>query len=168
MTEPTAPPPRLVVTVCLGNICRSPIAEAVLRAALADAGVDDVEVKSAGTGSWHVGDDADPRTRAVLARRGYSLAHRARAFDPAWFPSAELVLAMDGANLTALRRLAPDNEARGRVRLLRSFDPALAGLPDDDERLWVDDPYYGGDDGFDRTLDDVLAAVTGVVAFLRP
>ena len=162
----TDPPRRLVVAVCLGNICRSPIAEAVLRARFAEAGLDDVEVVSAGTGGWHVGEDADPRTRAVLARRGYPLAHRAQRFDPAWFDRADLVLAMDDANLEALRRVAPDDAARSRVRLLRSFDPALAGLAESDPRTWVDDPYYGGPEGFDDAVDAVEAAADGVVAAL--
>ena len=161
-------PRRLVVAVCLGNICRSPIAEAVLRARFAAAGLDDVEVISAGTGAWHVGEDADPRAREVLARRGYPLAHRAQRFDPAWFERADLVLAMDDANLEALRRLAPDAGARARVRLLRSFDPDLAALPETDARTWVQDPYYGGPEGFDDAVDSVEAAAAGVIAALAP
>jgi protein-tyrosine phosphatase len=138
-----------IVFVCLGNICRSPMAEVVMRRLLADTGLDGrVEVSSAGTGDWHVGERADPRTVAALRRGGYDGgSHRARQFDPDWFDDHDLVLAMDSSNLADLRRLAPP-DAADRVRLLLSFDPESEGTD-------VPDPYYGGDRGF----DDVLAAV---------
>jgi protein-tyrosine phosphatase len=144
----------------MGNICRSPIAEAVLRAEFARAGLGDrVDVDSAGTGGWHVGEDADPRAQAVLRRRGYPLNHAARQFDPAWFASRDLILALDESNLRALRRLAPDRDAARRLNLLRSYDPKA-----DDGDLDVPDPYYGGHDGFERVLTLIEAAAAGVIA----
>src|ERR1035441_7496116 len=99
-----------VCLVCLGNICRSPMAEVVLTDELARAGLaGQVQVDSAGTGDWHIGGPMDAGAAAELARRGYDgSAHRARLFDPAWFPGRDLVLAMDRRNLAQLRRMAPD------------------------------------------------------------
>jgi protein-tyrosine phosphatase len=155
-----------VCFVCSGNICRSPVAEAVLRHRLADAGIDGlVEVDSAGTGGWHVGQDADPRALESLTRRGYHLAHVARQFDVAWFAERDLVLALDRGHLRELLRLAPDEEAADKVRLLRSFDPALDDAPE--SALDVPDPYYGGREGFDLVLDQVEAAVAGLLDHLR-
>ncbi len=143
----TMPKPYRVCLVCLGNICRSPMAEAVLRAKLRAANLDDaVVVDSAGTGDWHVGHGADARARAALASRGYPNEHVARQFAAAWFADHDLILAMDEANLRELRRLAPDQQTADRVRLLRSYDPKATGDLD------VPDPYYGGTDGFDRSV----------------
>ena len=129
--------PYRVITVCAGNICRSPIAEAVLERAFSQAGLD-VEVSSAGTGDWHVGDDANPRALSVLRENGYDLEHEARQFDPDWFEHADLVLALDAQNLTDLRWLAQRHGvAHDHVRLLRSFDPALADRAPDDPELEV-------------------------------
>jgi protein-tyrosine phosphatase len=147
----------------MGNICRSPTAEAVLRRRFADAGLGaEVEVDSAGTGGWHVGADADARSRAVFEARGYSLTHGARKFDRSWFEHLDLVLAMDADNLADLRRLAPDDDARSAVRLFRSFDPAAVAAGE----LDVPDPYYGGATGFTDVLDLIEAAADGVVAFV--
>jgi protein-tyrosine phosphatase len=153
-----------VVLVCLGNICRSPMAEVVLRSMLADAGLEDrVEVSSAGTGDWHVGQGADRRTVTALAARGYDAgAHRARQFDKSWYDDHDLVIGLDRHNLAELRQLAaPDR--RDEVVLLRSFDPAAR--PGDD--LDVPDPYYGGAEGFDETLDLVERACRGLVDHIR-
>src|SRR5215467_3437355 len=93
--------------VCLGNICRSPTAEGVMRKLVVDAGLDGrVTLDSAGTGGWHIGELPDPRSRAAAARRGYQLEHRARQFKPADFEAFDLVLAMDLDNLGYLQRLA--------------------------------------------------------------
>lgn len=154
--------PYRVCLVCLGNICRSPMAEAVLRAKLRAAGLaDDVVVDSAGTGDWHIGHGADARARAALMSRGYPAEHIARQFSARWFAERDLVLAMDSANLTELRRLAPDPETAERVRLLRSYDPKAIGDLD------VPDPYYGGTDGFDLVLDQLERACAGLVDELR-
>jgi protein-tyrosine phosphatase len=163
LPDPVASPYR-VSMVCLGNICRSPMAEAVLAARLADAGLDDlVEVDSGGTGSWHVGHQADARARAVLARHGYDAdGHRARQVDPDWFSTHDLVVAMDHDNARTLRRLAPDADAAARVVLLRSFDPASSA----DDQL-VPDPYYGDERDFVDGLAIIERSVDGLVAALR-
>ena len=166
-----------VCLVCLGNICRSPMAEVVLTDELARAGLaGQVEVDSAGTGDWHIGGPMDAGARAELTRRGYDgSAHRARLFDPAWFPGRDLVLAMDRRNLAQLRRMAPDAESGGaRLLLFRSFDPVLANPvlargdlatadPYDGE---VPDPYGGEAENYALALDLVQAAARGLAAAL--
>jgi protein-tyrosine phosphatase len=144
------------------------MAEAVLRAQLRAAGLDrQVEVDSAGTGDWHVGHGADRRARAALRSRGYPDTHSARQFAREWFAERDLVLAMDAANLRDLRRLAPDAETAGRVRLLRSYDPTVEGRTVAADDLDVPDPYYGGKEGFDHVLDLLERACEGLVAELR-
>ncbi|MGY6023839.1 low molecular weight protein-tyrosine-phosphatase [Streptomyces spinosirectus] len=151
-----------VCFVCTGNICRSPMAESVFRARVAEAGLDDrVEVDSAGTGGWHEGDGADPRTVSVLEKSGYETVHRARRFEPSWFARLDLVVALDSGHLKALRRLAPTQEDAAKVRLLRSYDPAAG------DDLDVPDPYYGGLDGFEECLEMVEAASEGLLAAVR-
>ncbi|MFF5210991.1 low molecular weight protein-tyrosine-phosphatase [Streptosporangium sp. NPDC000396] len=148
-----------ICVVCMGNICRSPMAEVVLRKTLADHGLDGlVTVDSAGTGGWHQGDPMDERAAAMLADHGYDgSAHRARQFLRDWYGQVDLVLAMDRENLRALRRLAPDG---ADVRLFRSFDPAA---PEDAE---VPDPYYGGREDFADVLEMVEAASEGLAKHL--
>ncbi|MEW2300085.1 low molecular weight protein-tyrosine-phosphatase [Streptomyces sp. NPDC006655] len=151
-----------VCFVCTGNICRSPMAESVFRARLAEAGLDDrVEADSAGTGGWHEGDGADPRTVRVLAEHGYDSDHTARQFQVAWFARLDLVIALDAGHLKALRRLAPTEEDARKVRLLRSYDPAAG------DDLDVPDPYYGGLDGFEECLEMVEGASEGLLAAVR-
>ncbi|GGU92285.1 low molecular weight protein-tyrosine-phosphatase [Actinomadura cremea] len=152
--------PYRVTFVCTGNICRSPMAESVLRHHVEEAGLD-VEVDSSGTGNWHVGDAADDRTIAALLRAGYRSAHAARQFEALWFSRYDLILALDEGHLRALRSMAPDEEARGRIRLLREFDPDAAGDLD------VPDPYYGGRADFDLVLEMVEAAMPGLLAEIR-
>ncbi|MFF3848559.1 low molecular weight protein-tyrosine-phosphatase [Streptomyces sp. NPDC002328] len=148
-----------VCFVCTGNICRSPMAESVFRAHVAEAGLDGlVEIDSAGTGDWHVGEDADPRTVSVLEKNGYGTAHTARAFDPSWFARLDLVIALDSGHLRELRRLAPTAEDARKVRLLRSYAPSAGN------ELDVPDPYYGGPDGFDACLEMVEEASVGLLA----
>src|SRR5271170_6985056 len=113
LTAPLPPPrepgtPYRVCLVCLGNICRSPMAETVLRASLAEAGLAEaVTLDSSGTGDWHIGEPMYAQARRSLARRGYDgSAHRARQFQASWVADRDLVLAMDAGNLGTLRRLA--------------------------------------------------------------
>jgi len=165
----TVPAPRRlfgayrVGLVCLGNICRSPMAEVVLRAELERAGLSGrVEVDSAGTGDWHVGGPMDPGARAELSRRGYDGAgHRARQFEPSWFDRYDLVVAMDESNLARLRRMAPDAQAADRIVLFRRFDPALAGRRSARD-LEVPDPYNGGPEEYALVFDLVQPAARGL------
>ncbi|MER5960760.1 low molecular weight protein-tyrosine-phosphatase [Streptomyces sp. NPDC002057] len=151
-----------VCFVCTGNICRSPMAEHVFRGHVEEAGLGElVEVDSAGTGGWHEGDAADPRTVAVLDENGYTSAHTARRFRASWFPSIDLVIALDEGHLRELRELARTPEEAARIRLLRSYDPAAG------DGLDVPDPYYGGREGFEECLDMVEAASEGLLAAVR-
>jgi protein-tyrosine phosphatase len=148
-----------ILFVCLGNICRSPTAEAVMRGLVAEAGLDgEVEVESAGTGSWHLGDPPDPRAIAAAAQRGVELAGAARQVDDADFSRFDLLIAMDRSNRDALLRLAPDEEARDRVRLLRDFGDGAGDVPD---------PYYGGEDGFAEVLDIVERSCAALLEEIR-
>ena len=149
--------------VCMGNICRSPTAEGVMRRLLREEELEDeVEVDSAGTGSWHVGDPPDRRATAAARARGIVLDGAARQLVPADFEDFDLILAADRRNLRDLEEFVPP-EARARVHLLREFDPASDRTGD----LDVPDPYYGGDDGFERVLDLVEAACRGLLDDLR-
>lgn len=155
-----------ICLVCLGNICRSPMAEVLLREEVARAGLAGaVTVESAGTGDWHTGQRMYAGARAELARRGYDgSAHRARQVQRSWLAGYDLVLAMDASNLADLRAMAPDAETAGRVRLFRSFDPGLA--PDDPYRGEVPDPYGGSPEEFAAVFDLVHAAARGLAARL--
>jgi protein-tyrosine phosphatase len=134
---------RLLV-VCLGNICRSPTAEAVLRHQAAARGLD-VTVDSAGTGAWHVGEPPDARSAAAAARRGITLDGRARQVSVADFEDFDVVLAVDARTHHDLARLRPPG-SRAELRMLADVD--------------VPDPYYGGERGFDDVLDLVEEACT--------
>jgi protein-tyrosine phosphatase len=153
-----------ILFVCLGNICRSPTAEGVMRQLVADAGMQQsIELDSAGTGGWHVGEPPDPRAREAALRRGISLEGAARQVHADDFERFDLILAMDRSNERELRRLAPDEPARAKVRLLREFDPASTGVED----LDVPDPYYDSRRGFEIVLDQVQAACTGLLEQAR-
>nr|WP_302477519.1 low molecular weight protein-tyrosine-phosphatase [Aeromicrobium stalagmiti] len=153
--------------VCLGNICRSPMAHVVLEDRLAKAGLDDrVEVVSSGTGGWHEGEPMDPRAAAVLRDAGYDPSrHRARTFSTDWYAENDLLLAMDHSNHADMTDQAPTVAQQSQVRMFREFDPAAA--EGDDE---VPDPWYGGDDGFrhvlamiERTTDELVARLPSLV-----
>lgn len=167
-----------VCFVCTGNICRSPMAESVFRARVEAAGLDGlIEVDSAGTGDWHVGENADPRALSVLGEHGYTLDHAARRFEPSWFARLDLVIALDTGHLEALRLLAPTEEDAVKIRLLRSYTrpsrgrsspsaaPTTSGAAG--EGLDVPDPFYGGRNGFEECLEMVEAASTGLLAAVR-
>jgi protein-tyrosine phosphatase len=158
-------PPVRVCFVCSGNICRSPTAEVVLRRRAEQAGVARlISVDSAGTGSWHAGDDMDERSRSTLEDAGYPVpTHVARQFQPADFADRDLVVALDAGHRDVLWWLAAEtaepDEARAKIVLLRSFDPES---PPGAE-LDVADPYYGGRGGFDEVLDQVERSCAGLL-----
>lgn len=135
-----------IALVCLGNICRSPMADVVLSAYVDEAGLAGrVTVASCGTGDWHVGDPMDRRAAATLTAAGYDATrHRAQQFDAGWLEAHDLVLAMDRANLTNVVSTSSTDEG-DRVRLFRDFDPIESGGE-------VPDPYYGGEAGFEEVL----------------
>ena len=156
--------PVAVLFVCLGNICRSPLAEGIFRHRVAQAELAAFfDIDSAGTGGWHVGDPPDPRSSAVAASRGVSLdGQRARRIDPKDFDRFDWIVAMDRSNLRDLERLRERAVAtKAELVLLRDFDPE----PGDGE---VPDPYYGGPDGFDRVFDLVDRSTEALLAHLDP
>jgi protein-tyrosine phosphatase len=155
LPPPLHPGRYTIALVCLGNICRSPMAHVVLEARLAEAGLaDQVTVHSSGTGDWHVGQPMDERAAATLSAAGYDASrHRARQYDASWADDHDLVLAMDHDNLADLGGRSE------RVALFRDLDPVGTGED-------VPDPYYGGPDGFagvmamvERTSDALVAAL---------
>jgi protein-tyrosine phosphatase len=152
-----------ILFVCTGNICRSPTAEGVMRALVADAGLTDrVEIDSAGTGSWHVGESPDPRTCAAAKRRGLDLAHRARQVEPRDLDRFDYLIALDGEHLRDLQQLARTRpKRRAQIRLLRSFE---AEAPPDAD---VPDPYYGDEAGFDEVYAICERACRGLLEHVR-
>ncbi|MDU4252841.1 low molecular weight protein-tyrosine-phosphatase [Pseudomonas sp.] len=149
-----------VLFVCLGNICRSPTAEGVLRHKVRAAGLEDrIEIDSAGTGDWHVGKAPDARTRAAALRRGYDLSSlRARQVSLADFSRYDLILAMDNANLRDLKHLRGSGAKAELDLFLRRYELEIDEVPD---------PYYGGEDGFERVLDLVERACDGLLTEVK-
>ena len=151
-----------VLFVCLGNICRSPLAEGVFRALVAEAGLEQrFAVDSAGTSGWHDGEAPDKRTQAAARRRGVELSTVSRRVTDADLIRFDHILAMDGDNLRELRRLAETTAPDADIRLLREFDPLAAGHRN------VPDPYYGGADGFEKVQDIVERSCRGLLEDLR-
>lgn len=153
--------PVYILFVCLGNICRSPTAEAVFRALAAREAPDlEVSIDSAGTADYHVGSAPDARAQEAARRRGYDMsARRARTVEPRDFERFDLILAMDRSNWSSLRRAAP-RSARERVRLFLEYVP-------DSDVLEVPDPYYGGPNGFEEVLDLIETASRALLRHLR-
>jgi protein-tyrosine phosphatase len=153
--------PIAVCFVCLGNICRSPTAEGVMRHQLSEARLSDrVIVDSAGTGNWHIGEAPDERAQLAARGRGYDLSQlRGRQIGAADFERFDLLIAMDDANVTALNRICPP-VYRDKIRLLMEF------APQGDARV-VADPYFGGASGFETVLDQCEAACRGLITALR-
>lgn len=147
-----------ILFVCLGNICRSPMAEAAFRARAADAGLD-IHADSAGTGSWHIGEPPDRRAQATALRHGVDISrYRGRQVEPADFRRFSHIFALDLDNLAVLHRLRPA-DAAARIGLLLDLVDGLEGQP-------VADPYYGPDDGFGETWEQVDRAAQALVARL--
>ena len=147
-----------ILFVCLGNICRSPLAEAALRARLAEAGLE-AEVDSAGTGDWHIGSPPDPRAQAIARLNGHDIAaYRGRQVEAADFDRFTHIFALDHDNLAELKRRAPA-DAKAQLALLLDLVEGLEGEP-------VADPYFGGEEGFHTTWDQVDRAAQALVARL--
>ncbi len=150
-----------VLFVCMGNICRSPMAEGVFKHYVAQAGLQDlIASDSAGTHDYHIGEPPDPRALRASERRGYDLsALRGRQVSRGDFGEFDYLLAMDETNLRALERLCPSQHAH-KLKLFMEFSPgpALREVPD---------PYYGGEQGFERVLDLVEQAAQGLLDHLR-
>jgi protein-tyrosine phosphatase len=150
--------------VCLGNICRSPTAEGVMRELVREQGLEQrIELDSAGTGAWHAGSAPDPRATAAAAAQGVALSGAARQVEPQDFERFDLILAMDRSNLRDLSAIAGSQHAREKLHLLREYDPASAGSSE----LDVPDPYYGGENGFGAVFELVQAACRGLLDELR-
>lgn len=151
---------RYVLTfVCLGNICRSPMAETVAHTAARAAGLTgQIAIRSAGLANYHVGEPADPRARAVMTENGYLHIGKAQLFDPFWFGDFGRIVPMDRANLNALRELAPTPEAANALQLLRAYRPSRPGPVID-----VPDPYAGTMDDFRRVLTMIEEAMPGLM-----
>ena len=159
----TDPDPFRVIFVCTGNICRSPMAEVVLRDLAEHQGLGArVVSRSASTGDWHLGERADQRTLDALDRRGYDGSlHRARTFTATSFTENDLVVALDRTHERILREWARDEDEEGKVTLLLSFDH-------DAESLDVPDPYYAGTTMFDSVLGMIETATRGLFRQLEP
>ena len=167
MPDSSSSPFRIAV-VCLGNICRSPIAESVLTQRVQEAALAArITILSAGTAGWHSGLDADHRAREALTAAGYALDHSARQFDPASLSQLDLVLGMDYQNVVDLRALTTNPEEVERIRVYRSLDPVLMHLPEDDSALEVPDPYYGSQDDFAHVVKMVENATMGIIDYAR-
>lgn len=152
-----------VLFVCLGNICRSPLAEGIVLDLMTRRGISDrFDVDSCGTGGWHAGESADPRSVLIAQRHGLALRHTSRQFDPRIDPIRySWIVAMDRSNV---RNLIAAGAAAGQVRLMRSFDPAMTGKPE--RELDVPDPYEWADEGFEIVYQMLAAACTGLVDVL--
>jgi len=149
-----------IAVVCLGNICRSPMAHVVLEHRLAEAGLTDrVSVASAGTGSWHTGEPMDERAATTLLAAGYDPSrHAARRFTIDWYAEHDLILAMDASNHADICDLAPDVASLEKVQMFRRYDPEAS--EHDNE---VPDPWFGGAEGFDQVLTMVERTVDALV-----
>lgn len=150
-----------VLFVCMGNICRSPMAEGIFRREIARIGLQDmVRIDSAGTHDYHVGAPPDSRAQSAISRRGVDISGlRGRQVERADFDNFDYILAMDEANLAILKRNAPAH-AQGKIRLFLSYSRKYPNQE-------VPDPYYGGASGFDENLDMIEDAVEGLIDEIR-
>jgi len=162
-THQSDSPRTSVLFVCLGNICRSPLAEGVFVHLVAEAGLTDrFEIDSAGTGAWHVGEAADARARMVASRHGVELVSSARQITEADVLRFDYLIAMDRENLRNIKRMADAAGSEAHVHLLREFDPATNGDADE-----VPDPYYGGASGFETVYEMVNRSCQGLLERIR-
>ncbi|WP_114855062.1 low molecular weight protein-tyrosine-phosphatase [Brachybacterium sp. YJGR34] len=152
-----------ILTVCTGNICRSPMAEYALRAALEAGGLDDrVEIASVGTSGWEIGNPVDPRAGALLRRHGIDAsAHRARQMDDEELRRADLVLALDHDHVDPLRRSLGPDRAEAVVRMVRDFAPRPVA------DTGIRDPWYGDESDFETAWEQIDEAAAGIVAHVR-
>ena len=149
-----------ILLVCLGNICRSPMAEGVLRHLAKEKGID-VQIDSAGTNRYHTGEPPDDRAQAAMRRYDLDISDlRARTIEPHDFYSYDLLLVMDKSNLREVRALAPIEELKPKVKLLMDYAA-------DHELREVPDPYYGGDDGFDQVYHMLVEACNALLEDVR-
>ena len=150
-----------VLFVCMGNICRSPMAEGVFRHMIRQSGLDDVvKVESAGTHAFHAGEAPDKRAQATAAKRGYDIADlRARQVEDIDFERFDLILAMDWDNLSLLQQTGP-KKAHHKLQLLMRFAT-------EHESATIPDPYYGAQQGFDQALDFIEDACAGLLEVAR-
>jgi protein-tyrosine phosphatase len=145
-----------ILTVCLGNICRSPMAEGILRHLAQERGID-ITTDSAGTGDYHVGEEPDRRAIAAMERYGIDIGDlRARQFTAADFERFDRILAMDASNLANMLKLAPNAELAAKARLVMDH------APQHPERE-VPDPYFGGDEGFDHVYRMLVKACEAIL-----
>lgn len=155
-----------IIAVCTGNICRSPMAELMLAQAFAAEGLTGAVVDSAGITAYELGRPIDPRAARKLASHNIaSDRHVAREWRTEWFRTRDLILALDVDHYGWLRQAAPDRESLAKIRMLRSFDPAVAGR--DPLEQGIEDPWYGGHTDFDTTWNLIHAAVPGIVEHVR-
>ena len=147
-----------ILFVCLGNICRSPSAEAVMKAMIEKKGLNDYfEIDSAGTLAYHRGEKADSRMRQHASRRGYNLTSLSRPVEPNDFNYFDMIIGMDDLNIRDLNQLAPDEQSRKKIYKITDFakDTTMSVIPD---------PYYGGDAGFELVLDILEDACKGLIS----
>jgi protein-tyrosine phosphatase len=159
-----------VCFVCLGNVCRSPAAEALTSSLLSarrtqehGGDLDDLEVSSAGTGPWHVGEEPHPLMLAEARRRGIPVDHRGRQFTADDFAEVDLVVAMDGGNVEKLQALAPDAQSRDKIVRLGAFAPDASGAPAGERGQDVPDPYGEPPEAFAAMFDQLEPACRGLL-----
>ncbi len=155
-----------ITLVCMGNICRSPMAAAVLSNRTADWDKPKVVVDSSGTGAWHVGQGAHPTSQKVWEEAGYRYEHSARQFQSSDFFTTDLILVMDSSNFNNIINLADSDDSRSKVFYLRSFDPLLASIDPTSaqfHKLEVPDPYNQSIEAYQETLFMIERAVDGLL-----
>ncbi len=157
-----APKPFEICFVCLGNICRSPLAEGVFQALIQEEGLENqIITHSAGTGNWHVGSPPDTRMKATARKKGVPLTSRAQQIQPGDIRRFDLILAMDQSNRDTLEYMCSPEVAAKKIRLFRSFDPEA------NSDLDVPDPYYGRDDGFEYVFQIVHRTCPSILDYVK-